>query len=74
MLSSHPLPLAALAGTALRRIFEETPPTPRVALKKQRRGRRLLEDTSQGGASQRGQRQRMRREHGLPPPVATGRA
>ena len=37
MLSSHPLPLAALAGTALRRIFEETPPTPRVALKKQRR-------------------------------------
>jgi len=31
MLSSHPLPLEVLSGTALRRIFRDTPPAPRVA-------------------------------------------
>jgi len=31
MLSSHPLPVEALAGSALRRIFSDTPPTPKTA-------------------------------------------
>jgi eukaryotic-like serine/threonine-protein kinase len=30
MLSSHPLPVGALAASSLRRIFTETPPSPRV--------------------------------------------
>lgn len=34
MLSSHPLPPEALAGSALRRIFRETPPSPRVSERK----------------------------------------
>src|SRR6185295_15018041 len=29
MLSSHPLPVEALAGSELRRIFTDTPPTPK---------------------------------------------
>jgi serine/threonine protein kinase len=42
MLSSHPLPVDALAGPALRRIFTDTPPAPKTAT---RRAVEALEST-----------------------------
>ncbi len=42
MLSSHPLPVDALAGTALRRIFTDTPPAPKTT---SRRAEEAFEST-----------------------------